>query len=227
MHCSSFAYHSSSYSWIFLIPHLWLWNKLVRNLIQSKNCFDESGEIKFLTKISCYTVAINHFLSKSPQDTTCALTVKSVICGPCIHDQRPPSSHDQIFIHGRTVLYRNSPVLSDHLANATEKFCPRWFIHLDLMPVFQRLPSALGHGALSLSMSVIRNVSLDFIGITDRSQKFVFFQESTRSARLLGEKNSMLSQDLRGHVQLFHMCDPVLKDHLFIPTAFRCTKRWS
>ena len=33
-----------------------LWKKLVRNLILLKSCFDESNEIKFLTKISCYTV---------------------------------------------------------------------------------------------------------------------------------------------------------------------------
>ena len=33
-----------------------LLKQFVRKLISSKKCFDESDEIKFLTKISCYTV---------------------------------------------------------------------------------------------------------------------------------------------------------------------------
>ena len=46
----------------FLIQHLWLLKKLVRNLISSKNCFDESDEVKFLTKISYYTVGMRVLL---------------------------------------------------------------------------------------------------------------------------------------------------------------------
>ena len=43
--------------------HVWFVKKLVSNLISSKNWFDESDEIKFLTKISCFTVLWKFFSS--------------------------------------------------------------------------------------------------------------------------------------------------------------------
>ena len=41
---------------IFLIPHFRIVKKISQEFDLVKNCFDESDEIKFLTKISCNTV---------------------------------------------------------------------------------------------------------------------------------------------------------------------------
>ena len=49
---SNVGRRSSALWWFGLVK-----KKIVRILISSKNCFDKSDEIKFLTKISCNTVA--------------------------------------------------------------------------------------------------------------------------------------------------------------------------